>query len=44
MLPAFFLGLGLMELLILVFCLGAPVLVGVGFLIYWLTGSGRSED
>ena len=36
-------GIGFFELIILVI-FGLPVLVGIFFFIYWMTGFGKSDD
>jgi len=37
------LGIGFPELIILMI-LGLPVLAGIFFFIYWMTGSGKGDD
>jgi hypothetical protein len=44
MVSGYIVGLGPTELIILVLCFGAPLLVGASVLVYWLMASGKDED
>ena len=44
MLHGLILGLGAIELIIILFILGVPLLAGVGVLIYWLTRPAGRDD